>query len=166
MNKTKKIVNIAILAALYVALSLTLKIPLGMGNIQMDMGYIALTVACVIYGPCGAIVGALGAAIESMCFAAYGISWGWIAMNVVIGIACGVVLPKIKDRFWISALTIVTAVFIGAMVKTAVECLLYGIPLLVKLPKSALAWVVDSVVMIIGLPIVKRLTERNLTDAN
>jgi hypothetical protein len=36
-------------------------------------------------------------------------------------------------------------------VKTFIECGLYSIPLLVKIPKSVTAFAIDTIVMIIGL---------------
>ena len=46
----------------------------------------------------------------------------------------------------------IVAVAIGMLVvKTAIECPLYGIPLAVKLPKNAVAFGVDAAVMILGI---------------
>jgi hypothetical protein len=46
---------------------------------------------------------------------------------------------------------IVISVFVGVTVKTFIECGLYSIPLLVKIPKSVTAFAIDTIVMLIGL---------------
>ena len=160
MSKTKNIAYIGVLTALYAVAALTLKVHFGVGDIALDLGYIVLTIACMHFGWQGAIVGGLGALLESILFSAYGISYGWIVMNIIIGVICGLIFTKYKShkyKFVVFIITIIIAVFIGAAVKTAIECSLYSIPYVVKIPKSALAWIVDSIVMIIGLPIADRL---------
>ena len=170
-NLIKKIALIGILTALYVVMSLTLKIPIGIGNIQLDMGYVALTVACFTVGPWAAFVGGVGAAIESILFSAYGISYGWIAMNIAIGLILGFVFKRIsclerhKDatEYIIAVFLITMAVLIGVTIKTIIECSLYSIPIAVKLPKSLIAFLIDTVVMVIGLFVVgpvKRLLNK------
>ena len=168
-NLIKKIALIGILTALYVVMSLTLKIPIGIGNIQLDMGYVALTVACFTVGPWAAFVGGVGAAIESILFSAYGISYGWIAMNIAIGLILGFIFkisPRLTEQYkdmGMNILLIILAVLIGVTIKTAIECSLYSIPLAVKLPKSLIAFMIDTVVMVIGLFVVgpvKKLINR------
>ena len=154
----RDVVVLGILSALYVVFSLTLKIPMGIGNISLDMGYIVLTVACMKYGWKGAFVGGIGAALESLLFSAYGISYGWIVMNIIIGILAGIAFMLIKiekpvPKYIVLSIVIILACFVGVTAKTVIECKLYSIPYAVKIPKSAVAWCVDSLVMIIGLPI-------------
>ena len=160
-NLIKKVALIGILTALYVVMSLTLKIPIGIGNIQLDMGYVALTVACFTVGPWAAFVGGIGAAIESILFSAYGISYGWIAMNVVIGLILGFIFkisPRLSVQYedmGMNIFLITLVVIIGVAIKTIIECSLYSIPLAVKLPKLLMAFLIDTVVMVIGLFVVK-----------
>lgn len=162
-NLIKKVALIGILTALYVVMSLTLKIPIGIGNIQLDMGYVALTVACFTVGPWAAFVGGVGAAIESILFSAYGISYGWIAMNIAIGLILGFVFKRISClekrndivEYIIAAFLIMMAVVIGVAIKTIIECSLYSIPIAVKAPKSLTVFIIDTVVMVIGLFIVR-----------
>ena len=147
---TKKICVLGVLTALYVVLTSFLKFTI-FGNIMIDLGYIAFAFALCLYGPWGTVVGVLGCALESLLFSAYGFSISWVAANLTIGLICGFALPLIKDNWVKSAVTIV-AVAIGMLVvKTAIECPLYGIPLAVKLPKNAVAFGVDAVVMILGI---------------
>ena len=154
---TKKIATVGMLTALYVVLSLTLKIPLGVGAIALDLGYIVLTVSAFKVGIWSAVVGGAGAAIESFMLSPYGLSYGWIVMNIIIGLICGYLFynAKISHQYHISA--IVLSVFAGITAKTIIECSLYSIPYLVKLPKSATAFAVDTIVMLIGLIVVYRL---------
>lgn len=165
-NRRKKIFEIAILGiltALYVVCSLTLKIPMGVGNIALDMGYIVLTVACMKYGWKGCIVGGLGACIESILFSAYGISYGWIVMNIIIGLIVGFAFMfiKIKNpviKYIVFGCIIIFSCLIGVAAKTVIECTLYSIPYVVKIPKSAVAWGIDSLVMLVGMPIGEKIS--------
>lgn len=159
MNKTaKKVALVGILTALYVVMALTLKLKLGLGDISLDLGYVALCVACFTVGPWAGFVGAAGAAIISSIATQYGFSISWTVMNAVIGIGLGLIFVKFKldsfVKYIIAIVLILAAVLIGVACKTGIECALYNIPFLVKLPKAALAFGVDSVVMIIGLFVV------------
>ena len=163
---TKKIALIGILSALYFVFSLTLKIPMGVGSIALDLGYIVLTVAAWYLGAFpAAIVGGLGALIESVLLSPYGISYGWIVMNVIIGLGCGFIFSLIKNKdntltlrkMILCGITIVVMVLVGVTAKTIIECTLYSIPYIAKIPKSLVAFGIDSVVMIIGLPIARKL---------
>ena len=160
MSKTKKMCYIAVLTALYVVMSAFLKFYVGVGHIQVDLGYIAFAVALCEFGVSGAVVGIIGCALESMLFTSYGFSISWVVANAIIGIGCGMLLPKIYN-FWIRALVIVIFVMLGMLIaKTSIECALYQIPLLVKIPKSVAAFIVDSVVMIVGVSFYNLLKSR------
>ena len=163
-KNTKKIALIGILSALYFVCSITLKIPMGIGSIALDLGYIVLTIAALYLGAIpAAIVGGLGAMLESVLLSSYGISYGWIVMNIIIGLICGIFFRLIKsNKMGIREIVgysgiILVAVLLGVGAKTIIECNLYSIPYLVKIPKSLVAFGVDSVVMIIGLPIAYRV---------
>lgn len=164
MNKTKKLCYLAVLTALYVVLSAFLKINL-IGNIQIDLGYIAFAVALCEFGVWGAVVGVIGCMLESILFSAYGFSVSWAVANLIIGIGCGVVFWK-TEKIWWRALSIVLFAALGLLVaKTVIECSLYSIPLLVKIPKNAVAFVVDAVVMVFGLLLHKRLRNKPANKA-
>ena len=158
-SKTKNIAIYGLGAALYFVLSLTMKIPL-IGNIAIDAGYIALMVYCYLFGPwAGIICGAIGCALESILMSAYGFSIGWFAMNIIVAFLVGLIAKKNKDITQVIAI-ILLGVFLGVTAKTIIECYLYSIPLMVKLPKSAVAFVVDSTAMIIGYPIARKIENR------
>lgn len=164
MNKTKKLCYLAVLTALYVVLSAFLKINL-IGNIQIDLGYIAFAVALCEFGVWGAVVGVIGCMLESILFSAYGFSISWAVANLIIGIGCGVVFWK-TEKIGRRALSIVLFAALGLLgAKTVIECSLYSIPLLVKIPKNAVAFAVDAVVMVFGLLLHKRLRSKPANKA-
>ena len=147
---TKKIAILGMLTALYVVMSAFLKFTL-FSHIMVDLGYIAFAFALCMFGMWGTVVGVLGCALESILFSAYGFSISWCAANLVIGLMLGANYPTIKHT-WVKYVLTIVAVAIGMLVvKTGIECALYGIPLAVKIPKNAVAFGVDSVTMLFGL---------------
>lgn len=153
MSKTKKICLTGILTALYCVLSAMMRFTV-IGNIQVDLGYIALAVACFTVGPWAAIVGAVGCGLESILFSAYGFSLSWFMANFVIGLICGYVFQKFGDKPKMieRVLIIAFAVFLGMLcVKTPIECYLYHIPFAVKALKNGSAAAVDSLCMVAGM---------------
>ena len=161
LSVTKKICYIAVLSALYVVLSAFLKINL-IGNIQIDLGYLVFAVALCEFGIWGAPVGIIGCALESMLFSAYGFSVSWLVANAIIGIGCGLCFIKVKKDIW-RVLLIVGFAALGLLcAKTVIECNLYSIPYLVKIPKNAVAFGVDSAVMIGGYVFYKKVRDRIL----
>ena len=157
MSKTKKLCYLAVLTALYVVLSAFLKINL-IGNIQIDLGYIAFAVALCEFGIWGAVVGVVGCMLESILFSAYGFSISWAVANLIIGVGCGIVFWK-TEKVWLRVLAVVLFAAFGLLgAKTLIECSLYSIPILVKIPKNAVAFGVDAVAMAFGIFLHKRLT--------
>lgn len=153
--KTKKIALLGIGIALYVVLGFTIKIPL-ISHIQTDLGYIAFGCLLYLLGWQACIVGVIGCLFESLIFSGW-IPIGWMTGQLIIGIICGNIYTKTKNTAIHIATTII-AVFIGiALIKTAIECTLYGIPLIIKFPKNFIAFIADTIPMIIGYFIAKRL---------
>lgn len=147
--KTKKICIVGILTAMYCALAMLMKFTI-IGNIQIDLGYIVLAVACSFVGGWAGFVGAIGCGLESILFSAYGFSISWFIANLIIGLGCGLVFSKTKNL----VIRIVSVIIFTAIamlgVKTMIECYLYHIPFTVKIIKNTIAFMVDSVAMIIG----------------
>ena len=151
-NNTKMITILGVLTALYVVMSAFLKFTL-FSNIMVDLGYVVFTVALCMYGVYGTVVGVVGCALESILFSAYGFSISWVAANLVIGLTAGFILNK-NVHIFAKCLVILLSVAFGMLVvKTAIECMLYGIPLAVKIPKNAVAFAIDTVTMIAGLAV-------------
>jgi len=156
LTTTKKITNIALLTALYCVLSAMMKIPF-IGAISLDLGYVALTLACSLFGIYGAFVGAVGCGLESILFSPYGFSISWFVANLIVGFGCGLVFKHTK-KVWVRIAAIILFVGIGMLgAKTGIECYLYHIPFAVKIIKNLVAFGVDSLVMIIGLGITYRV---------
>ena len=158
LNRTSvlRMCILAMLIALYVVLSSFLKITF-IGNIQLDLGYIAFAIALCEFGIWGATVGTIGCTLESLLFSAYGFSPSWLAANAIIGIGCGLVFWKTKNIFIRIASIIIFSAIGLLLVKTLIECSLYSIPFEVKIPKNAVAFGVDAGVMIVGLVIYDRI---------
>lgn len=155
MNRTRYICTTAIGIAIYCVLSMSMRIPLGIGHIAVDLGYIVLAVyAYNVGGVSAAIVGGCSATIMSTLTGWFSLEW--ILANVFVGFVCGRFYDKSntkKAMIWNVGLTVV-AVCIGMLViKTSVSCFMWDIPVLVKLPKSIAAWVTDSIVMCVGIPL-------------
>ena len=156
--KTRQITGIAILTALYCVLSAMMKIPF-ISAISLDLGYIALTVGCALFGPWAAVVGAVGCGFESILFSPYGFSISWFVANLIIGLGCGIVFKK-TENIWLRIAAIVGFVAVGMLgAKTGIECYLYHIPFAVKIVKNAVAFGVDTITMLIGLSISNRVVK-------
>ena len=149
-EKTEIICKIEILSALYVVLSAFLKITI-IGNIQVDLGYIAFAVALCELGIHGTYVGAIGCAVESILFSAYGFSISWLVANITIGIIYGLIVRK-KDKTLYKIMAAAFGCIIGLLIlKTVIECALYSIPIAVKIPKNAVAMCMDFAAMTFGI---------------
>lgn len=144
---------------MFVALSAAMKIPL-IGHINTELGYIAFGAALVMFGYYGIPVGVIGCVASSLIFSGF-FPVGWIAAQIITG-AITVMLIRILDRMncknpvkiFLACLASVFALAVGiVLVKTIIECLLFKIPLEVKATKNLIAFVADSVPMIIGIMI-------------
>lgn len=156
--KTRQIAGIAILTALYCVLSAMMKIPF-IGAISLDLGYIALTLGCALFGPWAAFIGAVGCGLESILFSPYGFSISWFIANLIIGLGCGITFKK-TENIWIRIVATIGFVAIGMLgAKTGIECYLYHIPFAVKIVKNAVAFGVDTITMLIGLGITQRVVK-------
>lgn len=154
----KELVYLAMGIALYVAFSMTAKIPL-IAHISTDMGYVVFGVFLVIFGWRAFIVGAVGCIFESLIFSGW-FPLGWFLGQIEIGIVCGIafkLLQKVNKKWLRYALEIIIAaiaIAIGIIgIKTAIECYLYSIPLAVKLVSNGIAALADFIPMAIGVVI-------------
>ena len=158
MSITRKVAFTGMGIALYVVLSMVAKIPV-IAHISLDLGYIAFAVILYHIGVIpGTIVGAAGCVLVSLLTTGW-FPPGWLVGNIVIGLMCGLLIQR--DGTWqatiINVFVCVVAVGIGILgLKTLIECHLYGIPLMVKLPKNAVAFAMDAVVMSAGMVFAQR----------
>ena len=157
--KAKDVCVIGALTALGVILSAMLQFRL-VGDIKVDLSYIVIVIVCYLYGGIyGCLSASFIALLESTLFGAYGVSISWITANFIIGLLSGFVLNYRKKQGVIKAIidvsTIIVSCAIGLLlVKTLIECKLYGIPFPVKIVKNAVAFGVDCACMILGYFIV------------
>lgn len=162
-QNTKRICFVALGIALYCALSLSMKIPLGVGHIVVDLGYIVLAVYAYYMGSVpAAVVGGCSAAIMSILSGWFSLEW--VLANIVIGLICGHFYDTREEydsTFWNIGLTIISVAIGMLVVKTAVSCWMFSIPVMVKLPKSVTACVVDSIVMGFGVWLAPKLPQYN-----
>lgn len=157
MKTAKKITMLGLGIALYVTMASMMKIPL-IGHIGTDLGYAVFGFYCAMFGVYGAIIGAVGCLLESLLF--YGwVPFGWILGQLTIGLICGIAYKKINSKP-VNVIITILAVFIGiAVVKTVIECILFGIPLEVKFAKNFIAFIADTVPMVAGFLIYGRITK-------
>ena len=149
MSEAKKIAYLGISIALYVVLGMTMKIPL-IAHIGTDLGYIVFGFCCYVFGWPAFIVGVIGCMIESLLVSGW-IPVGWMLGQLAIGLICGKVYQKSTSKV-VDIIITVVMVFIGiGVLKTSVECILYSIPLAVKIPKNLVATIADVIPMLIGL---------------
>ena len=149
MNRTKKITYLGMGIALYVVLSMTVKIPL-INQIKTDFGYLAFGAFVNLFGVEGTIVGVLGCIIANS-FVGSAFPPGWVLGQIFIGVFCGLLLKK-TDKMWLKSVITVVAVFIGiGVIKTAVEVWLFQIPFKVKVIRNLIAFVADAIPMVIGV---------------
>lgn len=144
--------------ALYVVLSMTMKIPL-ISHISLDLGYIAIALMCYHFGAIsGMIVAGAGCVINSLITSGW-FPPGWFVGNLMIGMICGLVYKNLRfelssKRLYNIACALITVVVVfGGIcgIKTVIECQMYSIPYAVKIPKNAIAALTDSIVMVLGL---------------
>lgn len=161
MNKRLKMLCITAMGiALYVALSVTIKIPI-VGHIALDLGYIVLGVYCYLFGgAAGAVVGGAGCVFVSLLTSGW-FPPGWLLGNLFIGAVCGKGYVREDNRraHRMNYCLTYAAVFVGiAVIKPVVECILYQLPLWAKVSTSSIGAIMDALVMFVGLAIAPRLS--------
>lgn len=151
-QKIKNMTLVSVLTALAIVLSSQMKIPL-FGDIKLDLSYCVLTVSIAVCSIPGAVfVGGVSALFGSMMFSAYGISYSWICANIIIAFVGGVIYKYSKDNILTFAAGLLLACALGLLgAKTAIECILYNIPVEIKLAKNAVAFISDLLCMYLGL---------------
>lgn len=161
--KTKQITLTAMGIALYVCVSMIVKIPV-VNHISLDLGYIILATYCYLYGGViGGIVGCFGAFLVSI------LATGWIGVewplgNLFVGFICGIVYTRTKDHKFavpIGIATTIVSMFIGiGLIKTVAACAIYSMPFTIKFLKNLIAFVMDAAVMSFGFLLVRQIKGR------
>ena len=158
MSRTRKIAYTGVGIALYVVLSMVAKIPV-ISHISLDLGYIAFAVMLYYLGTFyGTIVGAAGCVIVSLITTGW-FPIGWCLGNIAVGVFCGAMINRENSLSAAieNAAVCVVASAVGIMaIKTGVECMLYSIPVAVKLPRNGIAFIMDAIVMSLGFVFAQR----------
>ena len=166
MWKTKDICITAMGVALFVALSMCLRVPV-FENYYLCLGYIVMAVYCYSFGAVkGTIVGVMGTVLYCLLINGLRGMPGWAMGNIAIGIFLGVWFKVTKKQrlnmsmFWYiyTSILIIAAVAFGILgMKSAIECILYAQPMAIRLANNVYAFVSDVVVLVASLPICKRV---------
>lgn len=162
--KTKDITLTGMGIALFVALSMCLRVPV-FDNYYLCLGYIVMAVysySCGIVK--GTIVGTVGTILYCILINGLRGMPGWALGNIVIGIVVGFtfkVSKNMKSIFLRDMLCIVSIVVSSLLailgVKSGVECLLYSQPFLVRVISNMYAFIADIIVLCMSIPICKIL---------
>ena len=168
MNKNK-IKNIAITGmgiALFVTLSMCLRVPV-FENYYLCLGYIVMAVYLYSFGISqGMIVGVLGTVLY--CFLINGLRGlpGWAIGNTFIAIFVGLLFKfgkSLKSQIakYLSYICgIIAGSFIGIfIVKSLVESFIYTQPIAIRMANNIYAFIADVVVLIISIPICEKLNK-------
>lgn len=152
MNKvftTKKIATFGIAIALWVVISSFLHIPIGIGHLWIDAGYVVYGLMLALFGPAATVIGVLGVFLENVLFTGW-ISFSWMAGQLVIGIISGITFTKFKNQFLIIGVTVVSALLGIGLIKTLIEIALgYGV-FEVKIVTNSIAAILDVIPLLVG----------------
>ena len=164
---TQRIAVLAVGIALFVALSLCLQVPV-FENYYLCLGYAVMAVYCWAFGALsGTIVGALGVVLYCLVISGLRGMPGWALGNVAIGVILGLVFRQTKGmksaamKTLLNSAAIVASVALGILIiKSLTECLLYAQPMAVRMAKNMSAFIADTVMLLVSLPICMALDGR------
>lgn len=163
-KSTKRLCLYAMGVALFVALTMCLQVPV-FENYYLCLGYVVVAVYCYSFGPwAGMAVGTLGVVLYCLLTSGLRGMPGWAAGNAVIGLMLGTVFPaagRMENRFlqWtFNAVAVIVSVALGMLViKSCIECVLYGQPFLFRAAKNLYAFIADAVLLLASLPICNKM---------
>ncbi len=159
MQSTKRICLMAVGIALFVALTLCLQVPV-FENYYLCLGYVVVAVYCYSFGAVsGMVTASLGVVLYCLLTGGMRGMPGWALGNAAIGLLLGLTFRVTKRwngtarKAAVNAAAIVAAVAIGILlIKSGVEALLYE-PFAIRAAKNVYAFVADTVVLLISLPV-------------
>ena len=159
--KTRDITFPAVGIALFVVLSMCLRVPV-FENYYLCLGYVVMTV----YMWCfkwyeGAVVDFLGVILYCL-IGELGFNGmpGWSVGNIVIGTIVGLSMRYIKKirskvlQVAVTAIVAVIATFIGIMlVKSVIDSFIVSQPVVVRMGKNLTSFIADAFVIVVSLPV-------------
>ncbi|MBQ1478357.1 MAG: ECF transporter S component [Erysipelotrichaceae bacterium] len=149
MKTTRKMTYLALGIALYVAVSVLVKIPI-VNRIRLDLGYLVFGMYLCYFGKAGTLVGVAG------CILAHMLTGGsfpiaWAIAQTFIGLVLGFLYEKEKRTF-LRVLYAVLILFLGIEVlKSVLEILFFRLPPAAKFLSSLAAYIVDLIPFVIGV---------------
>ncbi len=165
-SKTHMICVLAMGIALYVALSMAIRVPV-FENYYICLGYIVMASYAYTFGPVeSAIVGSIGCILYCLITSGMRGMPGWTLGNLVIGIGIGLLYKYWKNtKVMLSTVFlccgIILSVFLGIMmVKSYTEVVLYDQPMIVRMTKNSYAFIADFITLYIGTPIAVLIDKR------
>ena len=157
---TQRITLLAVGIALFVALSMCLQVPV-FENYYLCLGYVVMAVYCCSFGTLnGTIAGTLGVVLYCVVINGLRGMPGWALGNIVIGICLGLTFRTVRrmknpaHQAILSIAAVVVGTAVGILgVKSVTESFLYAQLFVVRVGKNVSAFVADTVVLIVSLPI-------------
>lgn len=158
--KTKDICITAMGIALFVTLSMCLRVPI-FDNYYICLGYVVMTIYLYNIGTIsGTIVACIGTLIYCILINGLRGMPGWIIGNLVIGLLTGYVMKKLHNannnmfKFIIISITIIISVAVGILgAKSLIEHLLYSQPIMIRIITNMSAFIADCVTIILSIPL-------------
>lgn len=168
-NKIKLICTNAMGIALFVALSMCLRVPV-FENYYLCLGYVVMIIYCYYFGAInGTIVGVFGTILYCLLIGGLRGMPGWALGNIAIGLILGnwfKYSKKISNKIILYILTTIIsiiAVFIGILgIKSIVENILYAQPFFVRVATNFSAFIADVVVILISIPLIYLLKTKKI----
>lgn len=162
--KTQKICILGILTAMFVALSMALRVPV-FDNFYLCLGYVAMYIAIYLYDVFGGlIVGTIGTFVYCILISGLRGLPGWIVGNICISVFVGLWMRftrKYTGKFcWtiLTELIIVVSTAIGMLIfKSLTEVIIYAQPMWLRITTNFPAFITDSIVLCASIPICKLL---------
>ena len=159
--KTKDITFMAAGIALFVALSMCLRVPV-FENYYLCLGYIVMTVYiwCFRWYE-GAVVGFFGVILYCVV-GGLGFNGmpGWAVGNIAIGLILGAALKYVQKignktvQVLLMAVAAVVATFVGIeIIKSLIDSVVVSQPFAVRMAKNMTSFIADVFVIVMSLPI-------------
>ena len=154
MNKTKKISYLGIGTALYVAISIFVKIPL-VNRIRFEMGYAVFGLYIPTFSYAASFVGVAGCILSNMLTGG-SFPLAWAVGQLFTGLMTAFVCKKTENTV-IRCIFGAVAVFIGVgLIKTFLEILIFRFPFWAKFTSNLVAVVADAIPFLIGIGLSKK----------
>ncbi len=155
MKRNRKIAFLGIGIALYVVVSILVRIPL-VNRIKLDMGYIVFALFLSEFGISGTVVGVAGCVIANM-LSGGSLPVAWALAQALIGIVMGLYFAREKNTLKRCLLAIPVMFIALSGLKTILEVWMFQLPLYAKFLSNSVAFIADLIPFCIGTVLSSRL---------